>query len=315
MSVPKKLKVKHMVLEGNHGAIGHNSNLSLLVHEAHDSLEMGQRHCPANLFETMKSTHYEEFDNGIFIHLVLYADGETISIVPKSEQGMYKTYLEEEAPPETGDFLKKECFLYLFGDYALFLNSGLSDSQVKSYLTHVLRDTKAIEKNQNINVSDIANSDTVERIRRYGVKEICLKTKIDMGTWYATKPDSQNLTFPERLSSSITKLIRKDIELTEEEINNYEYTLRINNKGVLDAIHNDPLINPAIDIFMEGEADEEIFYEIILNDGGGSIKQHTLKLEKSIKIERKGSSLDISNVKEEILAYKRELNDKGLLNA
>ena len=48
--------------------IGHNSNIELLIKEAHQELsEMSQRHSDISLFETMKSSDYDELDNGFFL--------------------------------------------------------------------------------------------------------------------------------------------------------------------------------------------------------------------------------------------------------
>lgn len=250
-----------------------------------------------------------------FIHLVLYGDGETVAIVPKSKDGVEKTTLNEKAPPKGGDYLKKECFIYFFDDYAILLSSGVSDALVKEFLTVLLRRSTVISDEQKIIINDLADGDVVEKIRKYGVKQIKLKTRIDKGTWSSTRPEDQNKSFVDQVTSSVSKLIRTDLELSEEEINKYEYELIINHKGVLEAVERDPLVNPAVDLFSQSHDDDDVSYEIILNQGKGSIKAETLKLDLSVRISRKGNSLDVDHVKMECLEYKKDLIERGVLNA
>lgn len=316
LKADKKLKVKQIEVQDNHGQIGHNSNIALLIKETHQELSaMSQRHSDISFFETMKSSDYDELDNGFFAHIVLYGEGQTVAIVPKSTGGLEKSELDEKKPPKSGDYLKNECFIYFFNDYAIFLSSGVTNAQIKEYLTVLMRRSKAISEEQQILITDLADSNAVEKIRRYGVKQIKLKTMIDAGSWYASRQEEQDKSFVSKVTSSISKIMRTDLDLSDKEINSYEYELAINHRGVLETVERDPLIDPAVDLFNESHDDEDVKYEIVLNQGKGSIKAETLKLDLAVKISRKGNSLDVEHVKKECLEYKKDLLERGILNA
>ena len=314
MSAPKidkKLQIKKIDICDGHGKMGHNSNVYILACEAHNQLSMSERHVTPSYFDVLKSSNYDEIDNGLFVHLVLYGDNESVAIVPKSHEGLDKQDLDLQAPPEDGDFLKKESFIYFFNDYAIMLSNGITPPQIRDYLTALFRKSELINKDQSVVLNDLADNDAVQRIREHGVKQIKMKSLIDPGGWYGSKPEGKGMPFISKVTSYMTDLICQDNEITDEAAHKYEYELIINHKGALEAIERDPLQRPAIELFEDSEDDME--YEIILNDGGGSIKAGAIKLDTKISVSRLGSSLDTERIKKECVEYKKRLVKRGII--
>ena len=67
MSAPKidkKLQIKKIDICDGHGKMGHNSNVYILACEAHNQLSMSERHVTPSYFDVLKSSNYDEIDNG-----------------------------------------------------------------------------------------------------------------------------------------------------------------------------------------------------------------------------------------------------------
>lgn len=308
----KKLTVKHLEVADSKGQIGHNSRVVDLVQTAHETLnEMGEREFSTDLFSTLKTINHESLEGGYFVHLTQYMPNAKASIVPRSKAGVDTADLAEKAPPKDGDYLDHDCFVYFFGDHALILSNRVSEVKVSEYFTQLLRKSNVIDDDQIVRLSDVAEVGFVEKIRKYGVKSIRLKTRIDPATWLASAPEATS--FKDRMSSALKMALQNDPNVSPEQLKNYEYELAITNKGTLEAVERDPLNSPAIQLYQDCDQEHDEC-EIVLNDNQGHYTANALKLSKEIKLNIKGKSLDIDRVKKECVEYKRELLREGTLN-
>ena len=313
--IPKKIKFKQMGLSGSliSGNLGHNRTIAELIENAHNDLTMTERKFQDGLLDTLMSVYYEALERGIFIHLTRYTEGGSVAVVPKSNDGMQKTSLSSHNAPDEGDFLNKEAFLYFYENKALILSSGLSDKCIERYFTWLLSEAKIIQNNQSIICSDIANEEVLKTIREKGVRSLILRARVDQASWLYSEP----VSFKSQLLRNISSLIQSDFMdgegLSESEINDYAFELSINKKGKVIATERDPLVPAAIKIHDEAEEDDNLGYDIILNDGD-SISAGSIKKGKIFPISKNGNALDVKNVKQAMVEYKKALIKAGDLN-
>lgn len=306
---PKQLSIKDKTTN----KVGHNSTLQIQLQEAHKQLSMEERQTQIGLLDTIKSTHYEELNKGFLIHIVQYYDGGSISIVPKSKKGLQKADLIEKKAPKTGDFLDKECFVYINDNHALLLSSRIKDKTIEDYLTYILRKTKDLSNEQSVSINNIADPDVIKKIRENGVKRIQIKSSVDPAVWAYSAPKSEELPILQRISLGLKQICSTQNDISDKELGNYSYELSINNKGTLEALENDILMESSVELYEN--PDDDTTYAIVLNNNKGEIKGESLSLKQTVYISRAGNSLNLEHVKKALVAYRDTLRDDEMINA
>src|SRR5215472_1497374 len=71
---------------------------------------------------------------GMFLHLATETPGEPASVVPKVAADAIALDLKTENPPDDGEWLDGDAFLYLHDNHVCLCTTGLHDSAIATFL-------------------------------------------------------------------------------------------------------------------------------------------------------------------------------------
>jgi hypothetical protein len=94
--------------------------------------------------------------NGLYLHLTIETPGESASVVPKAAPGADAIDLAAEHPPEDGEWLDGDAYLYVQGDHACLCTTLIRDSTISNFFREIFKKAKLPDAFTNFDLMKVA---------------------------------------------------------------------------------------------------------------------------------------------------------------
>lgn len=260
--------------------------------------------------EEKEIRHRRVNNDGIFLHIVSWTGGETISTVPHVAS-IPEADLSSQQPGPGWDYLNSDGMLFVSGNHVLALPSDMTARQMSNYISKLIEKCREHEVNLpkesvNFQFVQIADPQAVDRVRREGgIKRV----KLHLSQYLETVRGREESG---HVVGEIARNIVAALAVKDEHRKRFEEAENINAQLILscDGRRSGLTIEEFSDMIEAPivETPEDIEFE---TKSGRKVKRGSLVLSKTVRIEAFDKTVGHSHAWAEMREYFKELQKSG----
>ena len=253
--------------------------------------------------DVVRIQHYKPSAGQVLLHLARYVPGvAAATLQPKAAAA--EDDEGSQSAPKGKEFKEGDCFLLVKGAHVLYCGHGISMAKASLYLLQLFREAGYYDDASGFDLTPATNLDKLKLVQEHGVRAVQLQTNaFDMSL-----PKAKRTTFAAktlgRIGDELKALVKKDQPAVEQKaledlLVNIEVRLDGNTRAVQGS--QDFIEDLAELILDDHEAPVSEF--VIVTQNNEKITSGSIRLQTSVKVDRKENSVSHVSVWAELNSY------------
>lgn len=303
-------KIKKLVLKRGYFQDGYNGSVEQLLTGINDNLSRHEdRVHDVDLFRSYILADIESpgEGKGLFVRVLAHEKGTTGLI--NFETSQEKAEVEEFQAPEKRGFLDDEVIVYVNGNHIVACGLGRRDTLLQNILYDLGEKAGVVDNSLNIKISDVPNKTELSKAQEIGIKKVDFSIKSFLA-------NLENFPDENKKSGDVISLLSKVFGVPDT-VNGLKKRANTSGRVILsrgkfkkEEIHKDEWLTDIGAEVIENDLED---YTIVLEDGS-KISSSTLKVTKSVKINKFANSISYDGAKAELAQFYKELETNGSLD-
>jgi hypothetical protein len=242
-------------------------------------------------------------DAGVYVRILCYENGSTglINFVKSKETAE----VEEHEAPENTAWLDDQILLYIKDNHIIGCNLGFRENFLALMISDFAKKSEAVNDDFLLNISDVANKDEVDKVNQIGVKEIDLGISNYLSSLDNLKNVSENPFTP--ILKKLFGMPNSKDELKKRASATAKIKLTRGGQFKKDEIPKDEWLTDIGNSVLTTGLDDYI----IKLENGERISSSSLKINKTVRLNKQGNTFSFEDGKVETKAFYKELETKG----
>lgn len=247
---------------------------------------------------------------GLLLHIATETPGEAASLVPKVDANAEALDLRTEAPPDDGEWLDGDAFLYATADNVSLCTTALHESSVATFLIHLFEKAKLPPHYRQFILLKAADIAAVTLMHREGVQEIELRASLYKASADYVRRQTQALGILGTVSREFKNLVGRTHDVTPDSLRVF-LTIKADRRrpGHEIALGEKEMEEIAEDLIRNLEEGDEY---VILTKAGNKITPKELFVRSTVAIEASGKTVDRDQAWRELYEFHTRLATTGV---
>lgn len=253
--------------------------------------------------DVVRIQHYKASSGQVLLHLARYVPGvAAATLQPKA--AVAEDDEGSQSAPKGKEFKEGDCFLLVKGANVLYCSHGISLPKASLYLLQLFRESGYYDDASGFDLTPATNLDKLRLVQEHGVRAVQLQTNaFDMSLPKAKRTTWAGKTLG-RIGDELTALVKKDQLSVEQKaledlLVNIELKLDGNTRAVQSS--QDFIEDLAELVLDDDEAPVSDF--VIITQRNEKITSGSIRLQTSVKVDRKENSVSHISVWSELNSY------------
>lgn len=263
--------------------------------------------------DVVRIQHYKAASGHVLLHLARYVPGVVAStLLPKAtseedDEG-------SQAAPRGKEFKDGDCFLLVKGFHILYCGHGISHQKAALYLSQLFRAAKLHDESSGFDLTPASNLDKLKLLQDHGVRAVQLTTNAFDMSLPKTKRNKWISKSLGSMGDELKALVKKDQNTIEQKaledlLVDVEVRLDGNTRAAQSA--QDFIEELAESVLDDSEAPISEF--VIVTQKNERITSSQIRLQSSIKVDKKDNSVSHNSVWSELSGYLDVITEGNLL--
>jgi hypothetical protein len=247
---------------------------------------------------------------GLLLHIATETPGESASVVPKAGPNADALDLRTEAPPDDGEWLDGDAFLYATADNICMCTTALHEAAVAAFIIRLFEKAKVPTHYRNFFLLKVADVGAVTLLQREGVKEIEMRATLYQASANYIRRRTQILGVLGTISREIKGFLKKPDDVTPDSLR-VMLTIKADYRrpGREIALGEREMEEFAQDLIKNVEEGDEY---VIITKTGKRITPNEIVVRETALIESSGKTVDRDKAWRELLSFHDRLAGTGV---
>jgi hypothetical protein len=247
---------------------------------------------------------------GLFIHIATETPGEAASVVPRAAADADALDLRTEAPPDDGEWLDGDAFLYATADHVSLCTTGLHEAAVTTFLVHLFEKAKVPPHYRSFFLTKVADMGAVALLHQEGVDQVEIRASLYKASANYVRRQTQAAGILSAAAREIKGFLKKPVDVTPDSLR-VILTIKADRRapGHAIALGEKEMEDIADDLIKNVEDGDEY---VIITKTGKKITPKEIFVRSTVSIEASGKTVDRDKAWRELLAFHNNLATTGI---
>jgi hypothetical protein len=247
---------------------------------------------------------------GLFLHIATETPGEAASVIPTAAPDADALDLRKQAPPDDGEWLDGDAFLFADADPLCMCTSGLQEGAVATFIVRLFEKAKVPPYYRNFFLMKVTDLSAVTLLQREGVKEVEVRASLYKATANYVRRKSQAAGIVGALAKELKNFWNKPDDVTPDSLR-IMLSIKLDGRvgGHKAALGEKELADLAEDLIKNVESDDEY---VIITKTGKKITPKEIFVRASVPIEASGKTVDRDQAWQQLQLFHHKLRDTGV---
>ena len=247
---------------------------------------------------------------GIHLHLTTETPGESASVVPKPPPEADAIDLGAEHPPEEGEWLDGDAFLYVQADHVCLCTTLIRDSTVSNFLRSLFKKAKLKAEASNFDLMKVADVSKLKMLHEQGVKEVELRAVLYEATALYEQRKARTTGALGAAAKHIKLITGKPHDVTQDSLS-ISLTVRVDGRVKKSMSVGQKTINDLAEDLLKNPAPDDDY--VIVTNMGQKIRPHEILVRADALIEADGKTVSREKAWNELTIFFNGLKSSGVL--
>jgi hypothetical protein len=247
---------------------------------------------------------------GLFLHIATETPGEPASVVPKVDADAIALDLKTEDPPDDGEWLDGDAFVYLNENHVCLCTTGLHDKAVPLFIRYLFMKAKLPQNYAQFALIKAADISRLAMIQKQGVKELELRGVLyEVTADYVRRKVHVTGGLLGVLGKEIRTLLDRPHDVNPDSLQ-VTISLKVDGRGKHLVIGERDIQELASDVIINSEADDDY---VIITKAGQKITPQEIFVKTTSSIDADGKTVDRDGAWQELQKFYNQLHSTGVL--
>jgi hypothetical protein len=109
---------------------------------------------------------------GLLLHLATETPGEAASVVPKADSATTEIDLRTQSPPNDGEWLDGDAFIFIHDDHVCICATGISENAIATFVQYFFEKAKVPANYRDFVLAKAVDVTRLAMLQKQGVREI-----------------------------------------------------------------------------------------------------------------------------------------------
>lgn len=246
---------------------------------------------------------------GLFLHIATETPGEPASVVPKVEADAIAVDLKTEKPPEDGEWLDGDGFLYINDDHVCLCTTGIHDRSIANFLRHLFEKAKLPQPYRDFDLMKAADIGRLNMLHKQGVRELEIRGTLYKATADYVRRKRQVTGVLGAVGKELKILLNKPHDVTPDALR-VALTIKVDRRSKKHlALGEKHIEDLAANVVSHTEAQDDY---VIVTGTGQKISPDEIFMKSTASIEAAGKTVDRDKTWKELQRFYDQLKSSGV---
>jgi hypothetical protein len=217
--------------------------------------------------------------------------------------------LKTEKPPDDGEWLDGDAFLYMHEDHVCLCTTGLHDRAVSTFIRHLFEKANVPQHYRDFDLMKVADISRLNMLHKQGVRELEIRGALFKVTADYVRRKAQVTGVLGAIGKELKTLLGKPHDVTEDSLQ-VILTIKTDRRSKHLVLGEKNIEELAEDVVKNTEDDDAY---VIVTGTGQKITPTEIFMKSTASIEADGKTVDRDNAWQELLKFYNQLQSDGVL--